>query len=202
MRGGKSLLFRALAAREPERLRTRRFVAYQRRRQELPAINERHCTIARIAPLSSYFSVQRYSRALKAYALTRAWVQRDINRTRAVAHTSNEARFKHSVAITNAREWPGVKAREREEMDKGEEKGTTGTGMARSACWKLRRASSMTNEKFTRPLMHRIVITYHRPGLQESIRVRFTGRSARSVTRETVKRRGEQTRQAFVRQNS
>lgn len=57
----------------------------------------------------------------------------------------------------------------------------------------------MTNEKFTRPLMHRIVITYHRPGLQESIRMRFTGRSARSVTRE--KRRGEQTRQAFVRQD-
>jgi len=52
----------------------------------------------------------------------------------------------------------------------------------------------MTNEKFTRPLMYRIVITYHRAGLQESIRVRFTGGTTRSVTRETVKRRGEQTR--------
>lgn len=97
MRGGKSLLFRALAAREPVRLRT-----YQRRRQELPAINERHCTIAHIAPLSSYFS--GFARIKSVCALTRAWVLRDINRTRAVAHTSNEARFKHSVAITNARE--------------------------------------------------------------------------------------------------
>lgn len=83
---------------------------------------------------------------------------------------------------------------------RGEEKGPTGTGMARSACWKLLRAP-LTNEKFTRPLMHHNVITYHRPaaGLQESIRVRFTGCAVRSVTRETVKRRGEQTRQAFVR---
>lgn len=141
-----------------------------------------------------------FARIKSVCALTRAWVIRDINRTRAVAHTSNEARFKHS-AITNAREWTGMKAGERGEMGRGEEKGPTGISMARSACWKLRRASSMTNEKFTRPLMHRIVITYHRPGLQESIRMRFTGRSARSVTRETIKRRGEQTRQAFVRQD-
>jgi len=86
--------------------------------------------------------------------------------------------------------------------DKGRKKGRVGKKKnlpthkytARSTCWKLRRAPSMTNEKFTRPLMYRIVITYHRAGLQASIRVRFTGGTTRSVTRETVKRRGEQPR--------
>lgn len=34
-------------------------------------------------------------------------------------------------------------------------------GKGGSACWKLRRPPSMTNEKFTRPLMYRIVITFH-----------------------------------------
>lgn len=103
MRGGKSLLFRALAAREPEHSPAIRSGATPA--SELPGINEQHCTIARIAPLSSYFSAQRFARV---------WVQRDINGTRAVAHMSNERRFKRSVATyQRARADPRVKGGER-----------------------------------------------------------------------------------------
>lgn len=54
---------------------------------------------------------------------------------------------------------------------------------------------SMTNEKFTRPLMRRIVITSNTgrgtAGVYLSVRVRFAEQTVRSVTRvarETVKR--------------
>ena len=113
MRGGKSLLFRALAAREFERLRSRRddswrTNALQRRRQS--------CRPLMSGIVRSHVSCcPHISTCSGSRALTRVWVQRDINRTRAVAHTSNKMRFKHSVATTNAMHEcdPGKRRRDR-----------------------------------------------------------------------------------------
>lgn len=85
MRGGKSLLFRALAAREPKRFPTILVAASQRRPLMSGIVRSR---VSRRCPHNS--AVQRFARALKARPRARVnprvWVQRDINRTRAVAH--------------------------------------------------------------------------------------------------------------------